>query len=211
MNAGAHGGEHTLWAMCLDLDWRDRLHLYGIVATWLLVLLIGLLLNDVATDVAHALSPDNTGWRVAFRLFLVFLLFFVVVLINAARFRLPLNPWSKFLTLVQHLSDSAGLDTGPSSAAAPVNGKYAAPLLRPAAPSRSHQQPLLRPSTQNRFAAAARPTPPVPLPPLPPSQPQQQQQQAQQPVHDYRAMTVEANNTTSETQQQPAGFLFSLE
>lgn len=134
--------------MCLSIDWRDRVHLYGIVSTWLLLLVIGLLANDVATDVAHAISPDNTGWRVAFRLLLILLLFFALILINAARFSTELNPWSKFLSLVQHFSNAANLDTGPL----PVSGRGQPP--KPV--SRGALQPLLRTSAQPQHGTRPR-------------------------------------------------------
>lgn len=142
--------------MCLDLDWRDRVHLYGIVATWLLLIVAGLMIESIASEIAVTISPDSAGWRIAFRLFLLLCIFVALLLINAARFSVALNPWSKFLALVNHMTGAANLDTGPIA----VSGK--------AQPSSSAQtkrnnggvtQPLLRTSAQPQYNARPRPAP----------------------------------------------------
>lgn len=128
--------------MCLDLDWRDRVHLYGIVATWLLLIVAGLMIESIANEIAVTISPDNAGWRIAFRLFLLLCIFVALLLINAARFSVALNPWSKFLALVNHMTGAANLDTGPIA----VNGK--AQTARNSQQRGGVTQPLLRTSAQ---------------------------------------------------------------
>jgi len=159
--------------MCLSIDWRDRVHLYGIVSTWLNLLIIGLLANEIATDAAMAISPDNGWWRNTFRLLLIFILFFALILINAARFSTELNPWSKFLSLVQHFSNAANLDTGPL----PVSNRGPPPKSAPRGPL----QPLLRSSAQPQHGTR-------PLAPQPQTNITIVSGAADVP---YRAMTVE--------------------
>lgn len=168
--------------MCLDLDWRDRVHLYGIVATWLLLIVAGLMIESIASEIAVTISPDSAGWRIAFRLFLLLCIFVALLLINAARFSVALNPWSKFLALVNHMTGAANLDTGPIA----VSGKAQSLPSSQAKRTGSVTQPLLRTSAQPQNTSRTRPAPQTTITIV-------------NPVSDapYRAMNVEASTTPS--------------
>jgi hypothetical protein len=92
--------------MCLDM--RERLHVYGHILSWLLLLVVALILNDVATDIVHSASPESTGVRIALRLSLVFALVLFTIFISWARAKWPLHLESKVSGLLQDLTGRAG-------------------------------------------------------------------------------------------------------
>jgi Na+/proline symporter len=95
--------------MCLDV--RERLHVYGHILSWLLLLVVALILNDIATEIVHAASPESTGVRIALRLALVTLLLFCVILLSWARVKWPLHISSKVNNLLQSLSEVSGVSS----------------------------------------------------------------------------------------------------